>query len=243
MPEAKGIEILESFNVRTDEPGRYSDVLLREMNSGKTRNLKSLHPRGRILLAEGERVRGVHLLRSGRASLSVSSDDGRLVILKIAQAGDLLGLNAVLRDSVQDTTVKTLEPCCTDFVSRAQFLELLAKSASACTAVLAIVSSELSDLNARTKSLLLSQATSAKLAKLLLEWCHKSEEVEVGFFRIDNDFTHEQIAQMICSSRETVTRLLAAFRKKQIIRIAPGRVLIADLKALEQLTLGPSEKP
>jgi CRP/FNR family transcriptional regulator len=160
------------------------------------------------------------------------------MILRIAQAGDLLGLNAVLRNSFQDTTVKTLEPCCTEFVSRTEFLELLAHNKSVSSAVLAIVSKELADLNERAKSLLLSQSTTARLAKLLLEWCLKSDEVEGGCVRIDNEFTHEQIAQMIGSSRETVTRLLAALRKNQIIRIAANGVLIADLSALERLTLG-----
>ncbi len=56
--------------------------------------------------------------------------------------------------------------------------------------------------------------------------------------RIDKVFTHEEIAQMICSSRETVTRLLATLSRRQIIRITSDSILIRDRAALETMALG-----
>src|SRR6185436_8658571 len=152
--------------------------------------------------SEGEPARGVHILRTGRATVSISSCEGRVVMLRLAHAGDVLGLNSVLRNCSYDTTVKTLEPCRTDFIPRAELIGLIEKSHAGARAVLKLLSHELTELSERTRSLLLPQTASARLARLLLEWNRKS-------VRIDRSFTHEQIAQMICSSRETVTRLLA----------------------------------
>jgi len=169
--------------------------------------------------------------------MSVSSSDGRVLILRIARAGDVLGLNSVLRGSPYATSVKTLEPSRTDFISEIEFRDLLVQSSSFNKTVLSIVSKELADLGERAKSLLLSQTTTAKLAKLLLDWCSESEDIENGVVRI-NEFTHEQIAQMIGSSRETVTRLIASFRKRQIISTTPDGAMIIDHRALEASAFG-----
>jgi len=238
MPEAERIEVFESSNPRTEDLRRDCDVFLREIYSTKTRHLNCLHARGTVLFAEGEQTRGVYILRSGAASVSVSSSDGRVLIVRIARAGDLLGLNSILRSSHHDTTVRVLEPSCTDFIFRREFIDLLARSKPVNNAVLRIISKELADLTERAKSLLLSQTTSAKLAKLLLEWCEESEQVEVGLVRIDKKFTHEQIAQMIGSTRETVTRLFSGFLRSQTIRINSGGILIVDPIILESIAFG-----
>lgn len=222
--------------VKRDEPAGLSitgdlHALLHAIHASNISNLSSLHGRGKVLFAEGETARGVYILRTGRATMSISSSEGRIVIPRIAQAGDVLGLNSVLRSSSYDATVKTLEPCRTDFIPRAELIELVEMSHAATCAVLKILSHELTELTERTRSLLVPQTVSARLAKLLLEWSGKS-------VRIDRVFTHEEIAQMIGSSRETVTRLLASMSRGKIIQITSDTILIRDCAALEKMALG-----
>ncbi|HSE15514.1 MAG TPA: Crp/Fnr family transcriptional regulator [Pyrinomonadaceae bacterium] len=200
-------------------------------------NLSLLHPRGKVLFAEGEPARGVFVLRSGKAAVSISSSEGRLVILRLAQAGDVLGLNAVLRNSPHETTVKTLGSCRTDYISRDQLLELMHKSKLAADAVVKILSYELTELTNRTRLLLLPQTALGRLAKLLLEWSKETATNGSQAGRIDRDFTQEEIAQMICSSRETVTRLLARLSRRQLIRMNSDSILICDHAALETIAL------
>jgi CRP/FNR family transcriptional regulator len=152
------------------------------------------------------------------------------VILRLAHAGEVLGLNEVLRDSTYDATVKTLEPCRVDFISRAGLMELVESNQAGTHLLLKSLSNELTKLTARTRSLLLPQTASAKLAKLLLECSNET-------LRIDRVFTHEQIAQMICSSRETVTRLLTNLSRRNIVRITSESILICDGEALETMAL------
>lgn len=201
---------------------------LHAIHASNISNLSSLHGRGKILFAEGEPARGVYILRTGRAAVSISSSEGRIVIPRIAQTGDVLGLNSVLRSSSYDVTARTLEPCRTDFISRTELLELVEKSHAGARAVLKLLNHELTELTERTRSLLLLQTASARLARLLLEWSRKSVQIE----RV---FTHEEIAQMICSSRETVTRLLASLSRRNIIQITSDSILIRDYAALEQM--------
>ena len=144
-------------------------------------------------------------------------------MLRMAQPGDVLGLNSVIRNGSYDTTVKALEPCRTDFISRAQLLELMNHSESSARAIVKIISRELTELTERAKLVLLPQTVNGRLARLLLGGT------------LDKVLTHEQMAQMICSSRETVTRVLAAFSKQQIIRVTSDSILILDRIALEHI--------
>ena len=233
MPSAQQVEFDELAKGQA-EPDLYS--LLREIHASVSK-LNSLHRRGTILFAEGEPARGVYILRTGRAAVSIASSEGRVVILRMAQPGDVLGLNSTLRNSSCEVTVKTLEPCRTDFIPRAQLLELMEASDAAKHAALKVLSSELTELTNRTRSLLLSQTARARLARLLLEWTRETNGNSSHATRVDKLLTHEEIAQMICSSRETVTRLLATFSRRSIIRITTDSILISDCEALEQMAL------
>lgn len=189
--------------------------------------------RGNVLFTEGEPARGIYLLLTGRATVSISSPGGKIVILRVAQSGDVLGLNSTLRDCTYDVTVQTLEPCRTDFVTRSQLIALMERSPECTQAVLRELSHDLSELADRTRLLLLSQTSSGRLAKLLLEWGAKSTANGSSLVRIEKTFTQEEIAQMIGSSRETVTRLLTELSRRHIIEITANSILIHDWHALE----------
>jgi CRP/FNR family transcriptional regulator len=135
-------------------------------------------------------------------------------------------------------TVKTVEPCRTDFISSAELIELMERSRAAAHAIVRLLSHELTELTDRAKSLLLPQTARGRLANLLLEWSEESDLNQTRAARIDRLFTQEEIAQMICSSRETVTRLLATLGRRQIIRVSSDSILIRDRAALEAMALG-----
>lgn len=228
MPSARQVEI----DKVPERP--FSDdlqSLLHELHTSHVRYLDSVHGRGKVLFAEGEPARGVYILRTGRAAVSISSSEGRVITIRMAHAGDVLGLNSVLRNSSYDATVKALEPCRTDFIPRAELLELMGPNPAAAQAILRVLSRELEELTARMRFLLLPQTASARLARLLFEWSSQS-------MRIDKVFTHEEIAQMIGSSRETASRLLASLSRQQVIRVTADSILVQDHRALEQLAQG-----
>ena len=237
MPSAQQREIEESLKMPAVQQRVDLYSLLNAIRASKTGNLNTLYGRGRVLFAEGEPARGIYILRTGRATVSISSREGRIVMLRMAQAGDVLGLNSALRNCPYDTMVRTLEPCRTDFVPRAELIELMQRSPAGADAILNLLSREVTELTDRAKLLLLPQTVSGRLAQLLLEWSKENGSDTSVAVRLDKVFTHEEIAQMICSSRETVTRLLSTFGKQQIIRITSDSIVIHDRIALEKLAL------
>jgi CRP/FNR family transcriptional regulator len=232
MPSAHKVELNEPSKSQKDGLGAELHSLLLEIQGLNVGRLNTLHGRGKIVFAEGEPVRGIYLLRSGTASISISSSEGRVVILRLAGAGDVLGLNSVLGQSVYDTTVRALEPCRTSFISRAELLELMQRSKSGARTITKLLSQELAQITERARLLLLSQSISGRLVRLLLEFARTSQGNS-----IDRVFTQEEIAQMICSSRETVTRLLASLSRLQIISMNSDSIIIHDFAALEALAL------
>ena len=235
MPSAQQREIEEPLQVTAKQQQVDLSALLIMIRASGISNLNSVHSRGKVLFAEGEQSRGIYILRTGRATVSISSSEGRVVMLGIAHPGTVLGLNSVLRNCTYDTTAKAVESGRTDFIPRGELIELMQQSYAGAQAVVNILSRELSELTDRAKLLLLTQTVGGRLAKLLLSWSKENGSDSSGTVRVDKVFTHEEIAQMICSSRETVTRMLANLSRQRVIRITSDSILIRDRLALEKL--------
>src|SRR3954452_1264187 len=183
-------------------------------------NLTRNYPRGATLLREGQRPHGVHVLCEGRAKVSITSEDGKTLLLRIAQPGELLGINAVLTGRNYSTTVETIEPARVDFIASADLMRLLERDKKVSFNLAQALSHEMGGLVEHTRLLLLSQSATHKLARLLLRWCEDHGKRTAHGLRIDAGLTHEEIGQLICSSRETVTRAFAHFKRKHLIKLA-----------------------
>ena len=234
MLGADHVEINEALGRPTDDQ-TLCEVLLREIHSSKSGTLSRLHRRRAVLFAEGQLPNGLLVLRSGRVKISISSSEGRILILRLGQAPELLGVNAVVRNVPYDVTVETIEPCHTDFISRADFIESVAKSSEARACLCAILSKEVTKAVELARALHLPRSSSARLARLLLTWCAEMGVQGFEGVRLNPGLTHEEMAQMIGTSRETVTRLFAELKRKQIVGPMESSIIIRNRRALESL--------
>lgn len=211
------------------------DSPLREVRGLDNVKVRRSYPRGSVLFVEGQRPRGVYVLCEGRAKVSIASTEGKTLVLRIAQPGELLGMNATLTCKPYGATVETLERCRIDFISREDLLKLLDRDKSAYLGVAQALSHKLSAVVEHTRLLFLSQSASEKLARLLVRWCDESGKRTAQGTRIESGLTHEEIAQMICSSRETVTRVLGEFKRKHIVSLVDNAIFVRNRKALESV--------
>src|SRR5579864_7869296 len=167
------------------------------------------YPKGAVLFVEGQSPRGIFVLCKGRVKLSICSTDGKTLILKIAEPGEVLGLSASVSGKPYELTAETADPCQVNFVKREDFVRFLKEHADACLRVAEQLSEKYNTACREIRSLGLSHSAAEKLAKLLLEWSAKNGEAAKAEPRVKLALTHEEIAQMIGTSRETVTRLFA----------------------------------
>ncbi|HSS96329.1 MAG TPA: Crp/Fnr family transcriptional regulator [Terriglobales bacterium] len=196
----------------------------------------STYPGGALLFVEGQTPRGAYVLCSGRVKLSTTSRDGKVLILRMADAGELLGLSAVISGEAYLVTAETAGPCHVNFIERENFLKLMEKNGEIGLRSAQMLSRDFQSMYRDVHDLVLARSSAGKLARLLLSWTPgmpplpgKAEE------RIRAAMTHEEMAQMIGSSRETVTRLLSDLKKKELIRLEGSTLVIRNRPALEAL--------
>jgi CRP/FNR family cyclic AMP-dependent transcriptional regulator len=194
-----------------------------------------LYPKGSLLFVEGEEPRGVFILCSGRAKLTTSSTEGKTLIVKIAEPGEVLGASATILGKPYEVSAETIEPSQLNFIKREDFLKYLNTHAEACLHTAQQLSEKYHSAQREIRSLGLSQTTSEKLARLLLDWCERGGEQTTKGIRIKVLLTHEEIAQMIGTTRETVTRLLSDFKKKKIVDVKGSSLFVLSKPQLENL--------
>src|SRR3954452_19928442 len=194
----------------------------------------STFPAGAVLFVEGQSPRGVYVICAGRVKLTTASRDGKTLILRIANPGEILGLHATVSGKPYELTAETLQPCQLDFVKRDDFLKFLQNHGDACLSAAQHLSQNCQSAYEMIRSLGLSHSVSEKLARLLLEWATDGDTTKDGI-RIKVALTHEEIAQLIGTSRETVTRVLGEFREKNVAQLRGSTLLIRNRPALERL--------
>jgi CRP/FNR family transcriptional regulator, cyclic AMP receptor protein len=195
------------------------------------------YPKGAVLFVEGQTPRGIFVLCKGRVKLSICSTDGKTLILKIAKPGEVLGLSATIGGKVYELTAETVDPCQVNFVKREDFLHFLKEHSEACLRVAEQLSDKYNSACREIRALGLSHSAAEKLAKLLLEWTTRNGEGVKSEPRLKMALTHEEIAQMIGTSRETVTRLFADLKRRQIVQSKGSILLIRNKAALKAMAI------
>jgi CRP/FNR family transcriptional regulator, cyclic AMP receptor protein len=201
----------------------------------------SILPAGALLFVEGQTPRGIYIICSGKVKLSTTSKEGKVLILKQAEAGEVLGLSATTAGMSYEMTAETATPCQLNFINRTSLMNLLQCESEVGVHAAQWLSRDFQAAYRDIHNLVLARSSAGKLAKLLLS-CAPAEERRTDArpseeCRLRSTMTHEEMAQRIGSSRETVTRLLSDLKKKRLIRLEGATLVIRDRSALEALAV------
>lgn len=194
----------------------------------------SSYPKGATLFVEGQTARGVFILCSGRVKLSTTSADGKTLIVRIADQGEVLGLPATVTGKPYELTGEVIEPTQANFIARQDFLSFLRGHGEVGLRVAQQLGETYHSAIAEMRTIGLSHSVGEKLARFLLDLSAGHENGK-GEIRVTLTLTHEEIAQMIGASRETVTRLFGEFKKKQLLQVRGSTLIIRDKAALESV--------
>jgi CRP/FNR family transcriptional regulator, cyclic AMP receptor protein len=231
-----GMEIVESCltcKLRADR--LFCDLPPAALRSFENIKYATSYPKGAVLFVEGQLPRGIFVLCKGSVKLSISATNGKTIIVRIAEAGEALGLGATVSGKSYEMTAETIDPCQVNFVKRDDFLRFLKDDVEACFKVAEQLSEKYHDACHEVRSLELSHSAVEKLAKLLLEWSSKNGEAARPEARLTLRLTHEEISQMIGTSRETVTRLFAELKRRQILQWKGSTLAIRNMAALREV--------
>lgn len=194
----------------------------------------AVYPKGAMLFIEGQTARGVFVLCSGKVKLSTTSREGKTIITKISDSGDVLGLNAVVSNRPYEVTAEMMEPGQANFIPRDSLQLFLKDYPEAAMRVAQQLSRNYYTAYEEIRTLGLAASPSEKFAKLLLSWSTKSTQSD-GSSQVKLTLTHEEIAEIIGTTRETVSRLFSEFKKKQLMQSKGATLVIRSRFALEKI--------
>jgi len=202
----------------------------------KLNEIKSsaVYPKSTMLFIEGQQPRGVFVLCAGKAKLFTSSSEGKTIITKVSEAGDVLGLNATISGRPYEVTAEMMEPGQANFIARDALLEFLREHGEVALRVAEQLSRNYYTAYEEIRTLGLTSSPSEKFAKLLLSWSPERGNANEPA-RVKMTLTHEEIGEMIGTTRETVSRLFSDFKKKQLLQTKGSTLIIRNKPALEKM--------
>src|SRR6202158_4577336 len=193
----------------------------------------AVYPKSAMLFIEGQQPRGVFVLCAGKAKLSTSSSASRTVHTKIAEPGGVLGLSATISNRPYEVPAEMIEPGQANFITRDALMHFLREHGVVALRVAEELSRNYYTAYEGIRTLGLTNSPSERFAKLLLGWSNAAGNGDP--LQVKLTLTHEEIAEIIGTTRETVSRLLSQFKRKQLVQFKGANLIIRNKAALEDM--------
>ena len=190
--------------------GLFSSVEDADLASIASLLIERRFPKHKTIVEEGLPGDYMYIIREGRVSVSKLSDDGREKILEFLEAGAFFGEMSLLDNSPRSASVRALTEARVLALSRSDFLNVLRRSPDLAMAVIQELTRRLRQIDEQASSLSfqrVKERTQGLLRRLA------KEDTQRQGRRATPVLTHQQIADMIGTSRETVTRALKGLRE------------------------------
>ncbi len=124
------------------------------------------YPKNSALFAEGRPSRGIYVLCDGRAKLSICSENGKRLMLRIAGPGEVLGLGATMSGTPYEVTAELLDASQVVFVKRKDLLKFLRDNREACMMVVQMLSQDLHAAYERVRSIGLTRTRRPRIIRV-----------------------------------------------------------------------------
>jgi CRP/FNR family transcriptional regulator len=194
----------------------------------------SLPPQA-ALFSQGEDARCLYLICSGYLKLTAGRAQDRQMIVRVAGPGSVLGLYAALSHGVYEVSAESLTSAQLRPVERERFLTFLRNHREAQMRAVQCICQEYRFALQDACRIALAETVAGRLGRLLLELAHQIGEHVNGGYRFPLLLTHEEMASMACTTRETVTRTLGQFRKEGSITIEDSMITLHQPDKLQNL--------
>lgn len=220
--------------------------VVRDMNSLKTvtaDNLKEINhkkstihfQKGEVIFSEGNTLRGVYCLHSGKCKMTKLAPNGKEQIVRFIRKGEMVGHRSVISNSVAHLTVTALEDMEVCFIPKQEILDMFKNNSDFSLGITQSIAEDLDEANASIANMA-QKNVRERLAESLL-FFEKIFGVDAEGF-ISVTLTREEIANAIGTATESTIRLLSEFKKEGYIILSGKKIKIADKVKLQHLTEG-----
>jgi CRP/FNR family transcriptional regulator, cyclic AMP receptor protein len=185
-----------------------------------------------VIFYEDETGDIFYVIREGKVKVTMISPEGKEIILSMLGPGDFFGEMALLDDEPRSATIVAIEPVELITIWRNDFLQILADNFVMTRKVLAEISKRLRSASSRIESLA-TMDVYGRLARFFLNLARENgKTVDNGYVAVTRP-THQSIANMIGTSRETVSRLIHDLMRQGLL-LSEGKTIYLRTTALDQ---------
>ena len=195
--------------------------------------LGSYRPR-QVIYLPGDRAQAVHFLTGGRIKISKVTRDGKELTLAYRNEGDFFGEPCLLDGGPREEMAEAMDASTTVEIQRDALDEVLRNDGGAAYKFARALIARRKDLESRVEQLIFKDV-GAKLAELLLSLGQEHGVLDQRGLIVGLKITHQEMANLIGSTRETVSLTLSQFMRKGLIQTEGRRVILADQEGLRAL--------
>ena len=191
------------------------------------------YPRGNVLFREGEEASAVFIVCSGKVKSTATSREGRSAILRLSSAGDVLGMSAAVGGTTYEITAEAVQPCRIRVLHTRVLQQFMREFSDASLGAARALVQDYRSAFQEIRRIALPETPAGRLSRLLLDW---AEESQMAGTPLTMTLTHEELACMTSTTRETVTRTLGRLRKDGAIAIKGISLTVLKPAVLQQLS-------
>lgn len=195
--------------------------------------MQEVEQRQRIFLP-GDPSNTVYFLKRGRVKIAGTNADGREVIFEILAPGEIFGEAEVLGDTPHETYAEALDDALICAIRREDFERYLRGHQDLTFKLTKLVGYRLRKIRRRVADLIFRNV-STRLAHLLVELGKTDGVPDDGGIRIRMKLTHQEMANLVGCSRETVSMTLGQFRDQGLLRAEARSITILNMDRLSHM--------
>jgi len=194
--------------------------------------IERTYKKNRILFMEGEPSEAIFFVKSGKVKIYKTSEDGREHILDIASPGDIFAEVVLFNKVPYPATAELIEDGEIAFIRNKDLEDLLRRKPDFAIAIITILNKRLIEAQAQIKSLALRD-TYSRTAWTLLKLAEEHGRKKPEGIELDLNISRQELASMVGTTRETVTRILTSFKKYKILELDRQSIIIKDPEGLK----------
>jgi CRP/FNR family transcriptional regulator, cyclic AMP receptor protein len=183
--------------------------------------IRRAYPKNTILISKGDKSDQLFVVLKGKLKVSITDASGKEIIMSLLGAGDYFGEMAMIDGESRSATIVTTQASEVLTISRDDFHRTLMSSPELMFELLKVLARKVRIATDKLESLAFEDVY-GRLVKLLIQLARPHEDVWI----VEDRLTHQEIANMIGSSREMVTRILKALTSGGYISIDRKRITI-----------------
>src|SRR5215217_2195348 len=211
------------------------EPLSREEIKELSRRIPDTHyQRGQILYTPKETSEVLLMLKKGRVRIYRVSHDGREFTLTVVGAGTVFGEMSLTAQRLESAYAEAMEPVVVCKMRRLDLERLVLDKPQVGLKVMSVLSERLSLAEDRMEDIALKEVP-ARLANFILQLIESEGVVTSEGYKIPSRYTHRQLATMIGSKRETVTKAFTLLQRAGAVELRRRRIHVKDSEALRRV--------